>query len=299
MLVINAGQPSEGHLGPFLQEVNNAGEPLVTLDRRGSTGVVTLNRLERSNAWDEALEVQFYRAIDACAADADVRVVIVHGAGRHFSPGMDKARLVDVVQGRPYALTTRRPTILRDLPKPVIAAIDGACAGVGLLHALMSDIRVATQRSTWSTAFTRIGLVAEDGLARRLRDLVGLGAATELLLTSRRIAGPEAVRLGLATAIVPDDELLARALEMAQQVAAGSPSSMALTKWQLNRADNQSLDEAAELASRCLRVAKARPDYREGVTALVERRPPLFPGIDSTVWDTLLESVAMEGQVHE
>ena len=185
----------------LLDARNRAGEPLVVheLDDHGVL-TIRLNRPERANAWTEAMEAQYYAAIDRAAGDPDVRAVILTGTGPTFCPGVDLERLRQItVEGRPYALSRRPQTLLRDLPKPVVAAVNGACAGLGLVQAAMADVRFTTPEARWTASFSRIGLVAEDALAWRLQRLTGDEIAADLLLSARVVSGAEAVHLRLAS----------------------------------------------------------------------------------------------------
>lgn len=160
-----------------------------------------------------------------------------------------------------------------------------------MVHAAMADVRFTSPQATWSTAFTRIGLIAEDGLAARIQALTGTSVATDLLLSARAVSGTEAVSIGLATKLAEPSALLDAALEYGQQLTVLSPAAMALTKLQLDAAATGDLGDAVVLAAECLKLAKGRPDYREGVHALVERRQPNFEGMSLEIWRSLVEAV--------
>jgi len=251
--------------------------------------LLTLNRPERANAWCEELELDYYAAIDRAAEDSWVRVVVLCGAGRHFCPGMDIELIRQITAGTRVYMSGRRPqTMLRDLPKPVIAAVGGACAGIGFVQALMADIRFTAPDARWSTAFGRIGLVAEDGVAWRLQRLCGDAVAADLLLSSRTVDGREAAALGLARLVGDEESVVERALAYARDMAACSPSSLALIKRQLTHDADATLGQSRQLAVELLAVAKSRPDYAEAVAARLERRPANFAGLSAGSVDRIV-----------
>ena len=263
----------------LLDERNTLGDQLVTLAVvNGDVAVVTLNRPERNNAWNEAMEVQFYAAMDAAVADQRVRAILLTGSGSAFCPGMDTARLSQVVdENKPYMSDRRPQTFLRHVPKPVVAAVNGACAGIGLVQALMADVRFTADDAKWTAAFTRIGLVAEDAIAWRLQRIAGEGVASDLLLSSRIFTGAEAARLGVATRACPLGLLMDTALEYTRELATRSPASLALVKRQLVLDAEDTLEHSRTRSVDYLAQAKLLPDYREGVRAHLEHRKAAFP----------------------
>jgi enoyl-CoA hydratase/carnithine racemase len=243
----------------------------------GGVLLITLNRPERHNAWIEEMELLYYAAFDRAVSDPAVRAVVLTGEGQTFCPGMDVNRLREITaEGRSYMTDRRRQTFLRTVPKPVVAAVDGACAGIGFVQALMADIRFTTPRAVWSAAFSRIGLVAEDAVCWRLQRLCGDGVAADLLLSSRRVSGAEAAAIGLANRVLPPEELLPAALDYAADLAMRSPHSMALIKSQLLLDADDTAEQSRRRATELLAQAKAHPDYAEGVRALTNRTPPDF-----------------------
>ncbi|RYE43213.1 MAG: hypothetical protein EOP24_29440 [Hyphomicrobiales bacterium] len=244
--------------------------------------IVTLNRPRRRNAWNEEMELGYYEAIDRAVADASVRSIVVTGAGENFCPGMDVELLRQITRdGRTYMSERRPQTLLRLVPKPVVAAVSGLCAGIGFVQAVMADVRFTTADAKWSTAFSRIGLVAEDGVCWRLQRLCGDGAAADMLLSSRAISGTEAVSVGLANRVVEQADLLRAAVDYATDLAQRSPSSMALIKQQLLLDADDSAESSRHRAVRLLALAKSLPDYAEGVRALSEKTHPRFEGLPS------------------
>lgn len=246
--------------------------------------LLTLNRPGRHNAWGYDMEERYFALLDDAAADPDVRVVVLTGAGGTFCPGMDMRNLTRGSTGDPtYRPPARRPqTYARGLPKPMVAAVDGACAGIGFVQALMSDLRFTTARAKWTPAFTRRGLASEDAMTWLLPRLVGAGHAADLLLSCRVVRGDEAVRLGLANRCVEPEELLPAALAWASDVARNcAPWALAQVKRQLALDATSSLEQSRVRSNEILRVARARSDYREGVASFTQRRAPRFEGLST------------------
>jgi enoyl-CoA hydratase/carnithine racemase len=245
--------------------------------------VLTFDRPERRNSWNVDIETQYFGHLEAAASDPAVRAIVVTGAGTTFCPGMDMSILDTASGGGPsYAslIGTRRPqTFPLSVPKPLIAAINGACAGLGYVQALMCDVRFAVPTAKLTPAMSRRGLIAEDALSWLLPRLVGLGRAADLLLSGRVITAAQAHEYGLVQELVPPEEIVHRAVEYATDLAVNcSPHAMALTKHQIHADLESSLEQARQRSLALLDVSRAHPDYREGVASFVERRPPAFEG---------------------
>jgi enoyl-CoA hydratase/carnithine racemase len=269
---------------PSEAEFRESGEAPVILSELTDDGVLvlTLNRPERHNAWTLEMELLYNELFDRAESDPGVRAVVLTGAGRSFCPGMDMSVLDAASSGaKPYP-TDRLPPRTRPLgcPKPVIAAVNGNCAGIGFNQALMCDVRFAVPGAKFAAAFSRRGLVAEDGVAWVLPRVVGYGRASDLLLSSRPVTGTEALDLGLVNRLVEPDELLATALEYAGELARQcSPYAMSLIKRQLQDDQARGFPEGNQAARALLAEARKAPDYREGVRSFIERRPPQFTGL--------------------
>src|SRR5579872_2454845 len=261
-------------------------EDLVLIDVQDGVAVLTLNRPERLNAWTPDLQRRYHDLLDECGSRADVRVVVVTGAGRGFCAGADMAVLSEVAgngasgdtgaagPGHADERPIRHPL---SIPKPIIAAINGPCAGIGLAMALMCDIRFAAADAKITTAFARRGLVAEHGLSWMLPRLVGPSAALELLFSSRVVLGAEAATIGLVNRAFEPGEVLSESVAYARELAREcSPASLAAMKRQVYTALELSLAEAVEEANRLMAESFARPDFAEGVQSFLERRPPHF-----------------------
>lgn len=260
-------------------------EQLVLAERRGRVLLVTLNRPDRLNAWTDALEDEYFAQLAEAEADPDVRAVVVTGAGRGFCAGADMADLQRVTEaGRDVVAEQTRPP--RDYPLtlrlPLVAAVNGAAAGLGLVEALYCDVRFCTPTAKLTTSFVRRGLVAEYGIAWLLPRLVGRAAALDLLLSGRVVLGDEALRLGLVDRLVPADELVEAAVAYASDLAENcSPWSMATIKAQVQRAMDQDYASAAREAEELMLQSFDSPDVTEGVRSYLEKRPPRFPGLPS------------------
>jgi enoyl-CoA hydratase/carnithine racemase len=247
--------------------------------------VLTLNRPDRLNAWTYAMQLALFDLLEQCAADERVRVIVITGAGRGFCPGADMEDLSalsapdssSAVDVRAARSDDRPITFATSIPKPVIAAINGACAGLGLAFALTCDVRICAASAKLTTAFSRRGLVAEHGTSWLLPRLVGPARALDLLLSGRIVRGAEAAELGIVNQAVDDDRVLEVALEYARDIAANvSPASMATIKGQVYADLARPMDEALGEANRLMIDSFSGPDFTEGVQSFLERRPPRF-----------------------
>jgi enoyl-CoA hydratase/carnithine racemase len=237
---------------------------------------VILNRPAQLNAWTLSLEGAFFAALDAAAANPEVRVVVITGAGRGFCAGASMDMLGEAARQTDRA-GRRQLSELADFPKPVIAAINGPAAGLGFVLALWCDIRISAVDAKLTTAFARLGLVAEHGVAWLLPRIVGRAHASDLLLSGRTITGAEAEAIGLVNRAVERAETLAEAMNYARElVDSGAPISWGTIKRQLVDAERLSLRDAYEQATDLMAPALASADHREGVAAWREKRAPRF-----------------------
>ena len=251
----------------------------ILVERRGFVALVTLNRPDRLNALTTDMGPQYARTLLELDIDPSVRAIVVTGAGRGFCSGADLTTLsgsVEDLQGyvQGQALDSL-PLVALTLATPVATAINGPCAGIGFVLAVSADARFAHPEATLSSTFVRLGLVAEYGIAWLLPRLIGLPAATDLLLTGRTITGVQAGSMGLANV---HQDPLAAALDWAEGVAtSSSPSSVATMKRQLLLADGQSLEEAIRTSLFEMSRAFDLPDLAEALTARAQGRDPQFP----------------------
>ncbi|BBX35876.1 enoyl-CoA hydratase [Mycolicibacterium mageritense DSM 44476 = CIP 104973] len=250
----------------------------------GSVAVITLNRPERLNSWGADISAGVYANFDRAEADPAIRAIVLTGSGKGFCAGAymgSMAALGESIDGDTDVskiVGERHPHFLTALRKPVIAAINGACVGIGLTHALMCDVRFAAAGAKFATAFPRRGLIGEYGITWILPRLAGWGAAADLLLSGRTFLAEEAVQLGLVKEVVAPDDLLARAVEYAEDLARNcSPASMAVIKRQLYGDANDAVVDVSARAETLMHESMVRPDLVEGITAFFEKRPPDFP----------------------
>ncbi len=262
---------------------------VVLIDVQDGVAVLTLNRPDRLNAWTAELQTRYFDLLDECAEREDVRVIVVTGAGRGFCAGADMQNLQalssgDGTSGSTTAAEHRPVTYPLTIRKPIIAAINGPCAGLGLVMALMCDLRVVAADAKLTTAFARRGLVAEHGISWMLPRLVGPARALDLLLSGRVFLGQEAAELGVANRALPGEQLMDETLAYARMLASDcSPASMADMKHQVYADYERDLAGALAEANGLMMQSFSRPDFAEGVQSFVERRPPQFPAVTLTV----------------
>jgi enoyl-CoA hydratase/carnithine racemase len=255
---------------------------------------VTLNRPEKLNAWTAVMGREVRAAMDAAAGDDGVRAIVLTGAGRGFCAGADMQLLSGISTGATTGGDVARPpapdgevrpdfrgryAYFPTIPKPVLGALNGATAGLGLVVALHCDVRFAADTAVFTTAFARRGLIAEHGISWMLPRLVGLPHALDLMLSGRRIDAAEALAMGLVNRVLREAELMAGVRAYARELAdLVSPRSMAVMKRQLWEAQFQTLAEATAVADEEMARSFGSEDFREGVAHFVEKRPPRFTG---------------------
>jgi len=239
--------------------------------------VLTLSRPDRRNMWTAAMEAEFYDSLDRAAADPGVRIIVVTGAGTSFVPGLDPEVLAAVSSGVAYTSNRRPQTYPTTVPKPIVGAINGSCAGIGLAQALMFDYRFAVRGAKFSTAFAKRGLPAEDATAWVLTRLCGPSHAFELLASGRLFLAEEAERLGVVQQLSEPGSVVDDAVAFARGLAANvSPVAMAMIKSQVWRDGETTMEAARIRAQYLLQLAKEQPDFAEGTSSLTEKRPPNF-----------------------
>ena len=257
----------------------------VNLYRRGPGAKVELNRPERLNAWSNQFSLDLRAAIGEVTEDPEIRAVTITGAGRAFSSGADlkevaerPARTADDVYKR---LTERyHPLItgIRLMPKPVIAAVNGPAAGIGLSLALACDLVVAASSAFFQLAFVNIGLVPDGGSSLLVPSRVGFARAAELAMLGERLDARTALNWGLINRVWPDDEFAAQADALLDRLASGATQSYAGTKRQLNRWLYEQMDAQLEFEAGIQREMASSGDFAEGVAAFAAKRPPRFSG---------------------
>jgi enoyl-CoA hydratase/carnithine racemase len=247
---------------------------------------LTLNRPDRLNALGGTLRDDLHDAIARSAADSDVRVMIITGAGKGFCAGGDVKAMNEAKEGkreRPFIekiAPGRDRTLLamRDAPQPILAAVNGAAAGAGMNLALACDLRLASTAAKFSQAFVKRGLHPDWGGTYFLPRVVGTAKAAELIFTGAQIDAAEALRLGIVSQVVAPEELLPAAHALARTIAAGPPIAIRLAKRGIHRNAEADLRSALEYETFAQNACFETDDAREGIRAFVEKRPPVFRG---------------------
>jgi 2-(1,2-epoxy-1,2-dihydrophenyl)acetyl-CoA isomerase len=251
----------------------------VEVTSEGAVRTITLNRPDKMNAFTRGLHAELLAALKDARA-AEVRAVVITGAGRAFCAGQDLTEFSDLGDVGQGLRETYHPTVhaLRALEKPVIAAVNGACAGAGLSFACACDIRIAADSAAFVPGFVGIGLIPDAGGTYFLHRLLGASRAFEWMSSNRRLSAAEAHAWGLVSEVVEGDALAARAAELAAHYAALPTRAIGMTKRLFDHADTATLDEQLEMEAQLQAAAAQTEDFREGVAAFLEKRPPEFSG---------------------
>jgi enoyl-CoA hydratase/carnithine racemase len=256
----------------------------IEVKREGALAWLTLNRPERLNAMSPALVDELRDYFASLPGDRETRVVVLRGAGRAFCAGLDlKEPSAERGGGVPAGLRQQRhiselPLLMRRAPQPIIACVHGAACGGGFALALAADVRIAGASARMNAAFIRIGLSACDvGVSYLLPRLVGSSLASELMLTGRFIHAERARDLGLVSTVVPDEDLEAAARSLAGEMLATTPLGLRLTKECLQASiDAGSLEQAIAIEDRNQVLCVQTADFREGISAFLEKRTPRY-----------------------
>jgi enoyl-CoA hydratase/carnithine racemase len=272
----------------------------ILYDVANHVATITLNRPAKLNAWTMLMEKEVQHAMFAAEKDAQVRVIVLTGAGRGFCAGADMANLAGLasannspakikeILGEHLAGTPRqgaRPDFQKTysympaIEKPIIGAINGTAVGLGLVISLYCDIRIASDQAKFGTAFARRGLIAEHGISWLLPRIVGTSNALDLLYSARVIDAAEALRMNLINRVLPAEQFGEEVRKYAVELAgSASPRSMSVMKRQVYNALFQTLGEAIETANEEMFKSFASEDFKEGVAHFLEKRPPAFTG---------------------
>ncbi|MEP2830133.1 enoyl-CoA hydratase [Parvibaculum sp.] len=275
----------------------------LTYEVKDRIAVLTLNRPDKLNAWTAAMEKSVKQAMAAAVADDKVRVIVVTGAGRGFCAGADMNLLQQIKpekwEDRELATASREeefdfasglgPDVsphyggrfgyLMQVKKPVIAAINGPAAGLGLVFALYADMRFAGSEAKFTTAFASRGLIAEHGVSWLLPHLVGPARSLDLLMSARKVPAAEAESMGLVNKVFPQEKFMANVMDYARMLSQTvSPRSMAVMKAQIWKALFQNFNDALEIGDSEMQKSFASEDFKEGVAHFVEKRAANFTG---------------------
>jgi 2-(1,2-epoxy-1,2-dihydrophenyl)acetyl-CoA isomerase len=258
---------------------------MILVDTRDGVTTITLNRPDSFNALNSGLTDEVCLALEEARTDDRVGAVVITGAGRAFCSGQDLKSIQDEGSGGDIGDFVRSHLRLhfnrmilavRNLPKPVVGAINGVAAGAGMSLALVCDLRVGTEKSSFMQAFTRVGLVPDSGSTYLLPELVGTSRALDLAWTARRVGADEAVAMGLLNRKVPEADLAREAQDLAVGLARGPRLATSMTKEAIYGAAGRglaaALDLEADLQAQCI----AADDFQEGVQAFLEKREPRF-----------------------
>jgi 2-(1,2-epoxy-1,2-dihydrophenyl)acetyl-CoA isomerase len=257
----------------------------VQVQRRGAVATIVLDRPKAMNAADPQLAEELLRAVTEAASDDEVRAVLLTGNGRAFCSGADlRAGFDPTPEGHPNvqkALHERfHPIIqgLREMPKPVVAAVNGVAAGIGCSFALACDLVVAAESAYFLLAFVNIGLVADGGSSLLIPERVGFARAAEMAMLGERVGADKALEWGLINRVTADEDLMDEANALVDRLAAGPTRSYAGTKRQLNAWQFSRMQGQLELEAAIQQELAGSTDFVEGVTAFVEKREPRFEG---------------------
>ena len=240
---------------------------------------ITLNRPDQGNAWNGAMARGYFGFLEQAARSEAVRAIIVTGAGKAFCVGGDIDKLQTVADTGDMKPAADQPYWFPlQVGKPIIAAINGACFGIGLQQLLVCDVRFASTDAKFSTAYARRGLVAEMGMSWLLPRLVGTGHAMDLLLSARLVRAAEAERIGLVNRVIPAEDLLGETRAYVRQlVELCAPRSMRAMKRQVFLDLNDRFHPAFARSEALLNTAFGENDFKEGARSWQEGRPPIFP----------------------
>lgn len=254
----------------------------VLLHKEHGVGYITLNRPDKYNSFNREMAMELQEALDDCAGDDEVRCIYLTGAGKGFCSGQDLSEAINPspedferLVSEHYNATILR---IRNVEKPVIAAVNGVAAGAGANIALACDIVLAAESASFIQAFSKIGLIPDSGGTYFLPRLVGMQRAAALMMTGEKVAAADAVAMGMIYKSFVDDVFETEAKKMATMLAQMPTRGIGLTKRLLNSTYNHSIEGQLDMEMRTQVIAGSTHDFKEGVQAFLEKRKPVFKG---------------------
>ena len=255
---------------------------MILFEKIDAVGKITLNRPEKYNSIVREMALSFQNTLANCESDDSIRCILITGAGKAFCAGQDLKEAIDP-QGPEIEQIVREhynPIIkkIREIEKPVIAAVNGVAAGAGANLALACDIVTATQSAKFIQAFSKIGLIPDSGGTYFLPRLIGLPKATAFMMTGEPVSSEKAEALGMIYAVYEDAEFESKTLELARSIAAMPTKGLGYTKRLLNQSFNNSLEDQLDLEAATQSLSTHTDDHKEGIQAFLEKRTPKFTG---------------------
>lgn len=253
----------------------------ILFEVKNHVAVITLNRPEKLNSFNRPMALELQRVLDECNSK-EVRAVYITGAGKAFSAGQDLAEVVsdDAPSFKQILSEHYNPIVirLRNLARPVVAAVNGVAAGAGANMALCCDIVVAAQSASFIQAFSKIGLIPDTAGTYVLPRLIGFQKATALMMLGDKVSATEAERIGMIYKVIPDEQFAAESFRIAETLANMPTKALAFTKHLLTESMEHTLEQQLEMEDDYQLKSAATKDYSEGVLAFLEKRPPRFTG---------------------
>lgn len=257
-------------------------QPSILIEINNSIAFITLNRPDKFNSFNREMALRLQNILDECAANKSVRCIYLTGNGKAFSAGQDLGELTGENAPTISQILTEHynPIItrLRNIPLPIVCAVNGVAAGAGANIALACDVVVASHSASFIQAFSKIGLIPDSGGTFTLPRLIGLQRASALMMMGDKIVANEALQMGMLYKVFEDEIFETESKKIAQTLAAMPTKGLAFTKFVLNQSMNNSLEQQLELEDEYQRKAAATKDYSEGVNAFIEKRKANFIG---------------------
>lgn len=254
----------------------------IQFEEKEGVGIIRLNRPDKYNSFVREMALSFQKYLDYCAENELIRAILVTGNGKAFCAGQDLAEAIDPKGPELSKIVSEHynPIIIRirEIKKPVVSAINGVAAGAGANIALACDIAIAAKSASFIQAFSKIGLIPDSGGTFFLPRIIGMQKASALMMLGDKVSGEEAERLGMIYKSVEDDELEAEAFKVSSKLAKMPTFGLALTKQALNSSFVNNLSDQLDLEDTLQTVAGNSYDYKEGVSAFLEKRRPEFKG---------------------